>query len=152
MSTSRAITSSGSASSPTASRTGTRSPSPATIGCSTPRIGATTTFSGSAERVAVSGRVSKPTQHGDPLADGVRAGREPLVRQGLPAGERGDRGRRQERAQRRGQVFGLPRGRGHREHEPAGAARGPGRQGGGDQRAQRRGRDEVALARPGVPG
>ena len=68
-STSRAITSSGSASSPARSRTGSRSPSPATIGCSTARTGATTTLSGppSASLARAAGW-AEPAQHGEPLA------------------------------------------------------------------------------------
>ncbi len=90
--------------------------------------------------------VRQPAQDRDPLAYGVRTGREPLVRQGLPAGEHGDRVRRHQGAQRVGQVFGLPRGSGDREHEPAGAAGGTGRQRGRDQRAQCLRGDDVALA------
>ena len=95
--------------------------------------------------------MGEAAQHGDPLPDCVGPRRQPLVRQGLPAGERGDRGRRQERAQRRGQVLGLARGGGHREHEPAGTARDPGRERGGNHGAQGRRCDEVALAAPGDP-
>jgi hypothetical protein len=51
-----------------------------------------------------------------------------------------------ERAQRRGQVLGLARGRGDREHEPAGTTRGPGRESSRDQRAQCLRRDKVTLA------
>jgi len=54
--------------------------------------------------------------------------------------------RRHERAQRRGQVLGLPRGRGDREHEAARAARGPRRERGRDYRAQCLRGDEVTLA------
>ena len=68
--------------------------------------------------------------------------------------------RRQERAERRGQVLGLPRGRGHGEHEPAGAvpasvgapAADAGRERGDEQRPQRGRRDEVTLARAGHVG
>jgi len=95
--------------------------------------------------------VREAAQHRDPLPDGVGARRQPLVRQRLPAGERGDRLRRQERPQRGGQVLSLARGRGHREHEPARAARHPGRQRRRDQRAQRHRRDQVTLGAPGRP-
>ena len=97
------------------------------------------------------GWVREAAQDGDPLPDGVGTRRQPLMRQRLPSGKRGDQGRRQERAQRRGEVLGLARGRGDREHEPARPARGAGRQRGGEHRAQGRRRDEVALATPGDP-
>jgi len=74
------------------------------------------------------------------------------MRQCLPAGKGGDRSGGQERAQRRGQVLGLARGRGHREHEPARAARGP-----LASAADSSGRSAVGATRsrsppPGVPG
>jgi hypothetical protein len=107
-----------------------------------------------AELVPGRAGVREPAQHRDPLPDGVRSGREPLVRERLPPGERRDRLRRQEGAERRRQVLRLPRGRGHREHEspPAVGGHGPGREGRDQQRPQGRRRDEVALARAGRVG
>ena len=90
-------------------------------------------------------RVGEAAEHGDPLPDGVRTRREPLVGQGLPAGERGNRVRRHERAQRCGQVLG-PRAvavtaSANRPGPPAV----PGRESSGDQRAQCLRRDKVSL-------
>ena len=66
-------------------------------------------------------RVGEPPQHGEPLPDRVRARRQPLVRQGLPAGEARHAVRGQERAEPGRQVLGLP-GRGRDgEHESRGA-------------------------------
>ena len=50
-------------------------------------------------RLAGGRRVGQPPQHGEPLPDRVRARRQPLVRQGLPAGEERHAVRREERAQ-----------------------------------------------------
>ena len=87
---------------PTASSTGSRSPRPGTCGWSTERTGATTTESG--PLAAASPGWREPAQHGQPAADGVAAGAEPLVRQRLPARVVGDRrrGRRRRRARRPG--------------------------------------------------
>ena len=79
-------------------------------------------------------------QHGESLPDRVRARRQPLVRQGFPAGEARHAVRREERAEPGRQVLGLP-GRGRdREHEAGGAVRG---QHGRQHRPQRRRRDQV---------
>jgi hypothetical protein len=85
-------------------------------------------------------------QHGDPLAHRVRPGGEPLVRQRLPAGEAGDHVRREEGAERGGQVVGLTCGRGHREHEPARTAS-AGRAGGKrrDKQRPQRGRGDYVT-------
>ena len=84
-------------------------------------------------------RVGQPAQHGQPLPDRVRARRQPLVRQRLPAREADHPVRGQERAQRGGQILGLA-GRGRdRQHELA-------RLGGqrrGEHGPQGRRRDEV---------
>jgi Acyl-CoA dehydrogenase, N-terminal domain/Acyl-CoA dehydrogenase, middle domain len=90
--------------------------------------------------------MGKAAEDRDSLAYRVQPRRQPLVRQRLPAGEARHRIRRQERAKRRGQVIGLPGGRGHREHEPAGAADHAGGQGSDQQRPQRRRRDEITRA------
>lgn len=95
---------------PLRSATGSRSPRPLTCGWSTERIGATTTLTGPSGRVVVA-RVREAAQYGEAAADGVGAGREPLVRQGLPGGVLGDRVGVEERAERGGQVLGLPPGR-----------------------------------------
>ena len=60
--------------------------------------------------------VPQPPQHREPAADGVAAGREPLVRQGLPGRVVGDLGRVHQPAQRGHQVLGLTGGRRDREH------------------------------------
>ena len=79
-----------------------------------------------AVRLAGGRRVGEPPQHGEPLPDRVRARRQPLVRQGLPAGEARHAVRGEERAEPGRQVLGLP-GRGRDgEHEPGGAPGGPG--------------------------
>ena len=76
--------------------------------------------------VAVGGvpgiRVGKATQHGQALADGVTARAEPLVRQGLPAGEEADTTRAQAGLERGLEVFGLAAGRGDREHRGGGGS------------------------------
>ena len=78
-----------------------------------------------AVRLAGGRRVGEPAQHGEPLPHRVRTRRQPLVRQGLPTGEKRHAVRRQERAEPGRQVLRLP-GRGRdREHEP-----GPVRSGG----------------------
>ena len=109
--------------------------------------------------------VREPPQHGQPPAHGVRARGEPLVRQGLPAGELGDGVGRQEGAQGLGQVLGLAAGRGDGQdhgHRPAC----PGRAGFAVRRQRResvrhfreqrgpqsgRGADLVVLAAGGEP-
>ncbi len=70
----------------------------------------------------------QPAQGRQPAADGVGAGGQPLVRQRLPGRELEHRLARQHRAQGGGEVLGLARGRGHREHERRGAVRGERRQ------------------------
>jgi hypothetical protein len=76
--------------------------------------------------VAVGGvpgiRVGQATQHGQALADGVTARAEPLVRQGLPAGEEADTARAQASLERGLEVFGLAAGRGDREHRGGGGS------------------------------
>ena len=64
----------------------------------------------------VGGRMGQPAQHGQPLPDGVRARREPLVRQGLPTGVERDLIARQQAAEGRHEVLGLASGAGHGEH------------------------------------
>ena len=96
--------------------------------------------------------VGQPAQHGQPAPDRVRAGREPLVRQRLPG--RVDRHlvRRQQAAQRGGEVVGLAAGGGDGEHRPAGAAGSVGGRDGGDhERAQRGRRGEVEPVGVGKP-
>ncbi len=81
------------------------------------------------------GRVgmAQPAQHGQPAADGVGTGREPLVRQRLPAGIERHRIRRQQALQAGHQVLGLATGTGHRQHGAPGASG----KGGDRQRAER---------------
>lgn len=77
---------------------------------------------GAGGRVVGAG-VGEAAQHREAAADGVRAGREPLVRQRLPGGELRDGvllAGRDEGAQRGGEVLGLPAGGGDREHRPPG--------------------------------
>ena len=105
-------------------------------------------------RLAGGRRVGEPPQHGEPLPDRVRARRQPLVRQGLPAGEVRHAVRREERAQSGGEVLGLPsRGR-DREHEsgPLSLRTGPvaPRKGGRQHRAQRRRCHQVRIDRVGT--
>ncbi len=112
-----------------------------------------------AVRLAGAGRVGEPPQHGDPLPYRVQARRQPLVRQGLPAGEVRHAVGREEGAERGRQVVGLPGRGGDREHEPGGARLRAAHQRGRQHRPQRRRRDQVfagergnlaARARPGV--
>ena len=114
-------------------------PSPFTCGCSTLRTGATMIFG--------DGSSSLPTsaaQHGEPTADRVRAGAEPLVRQRLPGRVVGDLVLAHQRAAGRGQGLGLPVGGGDQQHRPTGPALlGRGRQRGGDQRPHGRRRGQV---------
>ena len=139
----RAASSSRSKSSPTASRTGRRSPSPLTCGCSTLRTGATMIRGGGSLVVA-----GQPAQHGQPAADGVRARAQPLVRQRLPGRVVGDRRPRpSRRLQGRGQLLGLAVGGGDQQHRAAGAAAVGGRgQRRGDQRPHRRRRGQIEGA------
>ena len=117
MSASRRTTSSRSAVPPVRSSTGSRSPSPRSCGWSTDRTGATTTRTGPALV-----RVGQPAQYGQPPPDGVRARRQPLVRQRLPRRVHRDRVGRQQPAQRGGQVVGLPGGGGDGQYRPPGTA------------------------------
>ena len=117
--------------------TGSRSPSPLTCGWSTERIGRDDDRDGARRRI-VRPRVGEPAQHGEAAADGVRARRQPLVRQRLPGRELHDGcpPGRQQGAQRGGQVLRLTAGGGHREHRPAGVAgEGGHREGAGRGRA-----------------
>ena len=88
MSTSRAITSSGSASSPSREPDRLQVAEPGHDRLQHARAPARRpTLSGPPERVVAGAGMAQAAQHRDPLADRVRAGREPLVRQRLPAGE-----------------------------------------------------------------
>ncbi|CAM5375706.1 hypothetical protein SBADM41S_01005 [Streptomyces badius] len=80
-------------------------------------------------RVVLAG-VRQAAQHGEAAAHGVGAGREPLVRQGLPGRELRDRVRRQHRTQGRGQVLGLAARGGDGQDGPAGL---PGQRGHGER-------------------
>ena len=90
-----------------------------------------------AGRGVVVGGVGEPAQHGETLADGVRAGREPLVRQRLPTGVERHPVRRQQTTERGDEVLGLTFGAGDGEDGapgPRGSGDGErlGRGGGGD--------------------
>ncbi len=63
--------------------------------------------------------VRQATQYGEAAADGVAAGAEPLVRQGLPGRVLDDALGRQQGAQGRRQVLRLASRRGHRQHRAA---------------------------------
>ena len=56
------------------------------------------------------------TQDGQAATDRVVAGREPLVRKGLPAGEDLDERRVEERRERGREIVGLPGCRGDGKH------------------------------------
>src|SRR5271156_656339 len=84
----------------------------------------------------------EPPQHRDPPPDRVGLRGEPLVRQGFPAGEAGHAARGKERAQGRGQVFGLAGGGGDREHEAVRSVSLTGQRG-GEHRPEGRRRDEI---------
>ncbi|GAA3442301.1 hypothetical protein GCM10018955_17390 [Planomonospora venezuelensis] len=105
-------------------------------------------------------RVGQAAQYGQALADGVAARGEPLVREGLPGGEDGDRVpavplsvlpaagarfRAEQAGQRRREVLGLAAGRGHRQHGPA---RLPGQRGRGEGPQRGRG-DERGVGDAG---
>ncbi len=66
--------------------------------------------------------VREPAQHGETAADGVGAGREPLVGQGLPGGELRHGVGGQQGPQGRGQVLGLAAGGGDGQHGASGLA------------------------------
>ncbi|CAM5275515.1 hypothetical protein SGRIM128S_04483 [Streptomyces griseomycini] len=92
--------------------------------------------------------VGQAAQHGQAAADGVAAGAEPLVRQRLPRRVLHDPLRRDQGAQRRGQVLRLASRRRHRQD---GAARVPGQ--GGDREGAGRGRaDQVDVHAVAVGG
>ena len=103
--------------------------------------------------------VGEPTQHRQAPAHRVRPRGEPLVRQGLPGREHGHPLRGQQRAEPRGEIVGLPRGRGDRKQEPAGCP-GQAGQGRGEQRTERGWRGHVRASaritsvgvRRGLPG
>ena len=83
-------------------------------------------------------------QHGQPTADRVRSGTEPLVRQRLPGRVVRDLVLPHQRAAGRGQGLGLPVGGGDQQHRPTRPALvGRGGQGGGDQRPHGRRRGQV---------
>ena len=103
--------------------------------------------------------VCEPAQHRQALADGVAAGAQPLVREGLPRGEQRDGPRAQARLERGVEVFGLSTGGGDGEDR---GARAGGRQGGDEdgagpggcrrddlRRRHREGLDEAGGAREG---
>jgi hypothetical protein len=72
-----------------------------------------------AGRRVVRARVGQPAEHREAPSDGVRPGRQALVRQGLPAGVEGDTILGQEAGQGGHQVFGLPAGGRHGQHRAA---------------------------------
>ena len=65
------------------------------------------------------GGVGQPAEDRQPAADGVRARREPLVRQGLPARQHGDDVATEQVRGGGGEVVGLAVGRGDGEDRPA---------------------------------
>ena len=79
--------------------------------------------------------VGQVAEHGEPAADGVGAGAEPLVRQRLPGREGLDPAAGHEAAQLVGDLVGVPLARGDHEHRHAGA-----------RLAARRGRRRPAAA------
>lgn len=92
--------------------------------------------------------VREAAQHGEATAHGVGARGEPLVRERLPRGVLDDAVRRQQRAQCRGQILGLPPGGGHGQHGPPGPPRE-----GGHREGPRGGRaDEVDVRAAPVGG
>ena len=107
-----------------------------------------------ADRLVTGLGVRQPAQHREPAADGVAARAEPLVRQRLPRGEVDHRVRRQEAAQRLGEVLGLARGRGDQQQRPGRARLRRGREGGRHRRprAGRRGQVEGPAGTRGGPG
>ena len=62
-------------------------------------------------------RVGQPAQHGQPPPGGVRARRDPFVRQGFPGREAGHRAWRQQRLEGAGQFLRLARRGRHGQHE-----------------------------------
>ena len=87
-------------------------------------------------------RVHQAPQYGEPPADGVGPGRQPLVRQRLPGRVVGDRAGLDQALQRLGQLLGLAERRGDREHRAVGAE--PlGRERGQQDRTDRAGRAQV---------
>ena len=66
-------------------------------------------------------RVRQATQYGETPPDRVGAGREALVREGLPGGVVGDRAGLDHALQRLGQLLGFTEGRRHREYGATGA-------------------------------
>ena len=67
---------------------------------------------------AVGAGMAQATQHGQPPADGVAAGTEPLVRQRLPARVVGQRVGLEQGAELLGQLLGLASGGRHQQHRP----------------------------------
>ena len=90
--------------------------------------------------------VAQPPEHGQPAADGVAAGAEPLVRQRLPARVVGDGVAADDVAELGDQVLGLARRRRDHQHRTARAD-----QPAHEERAQALGGDQVEAAhRPGA--
>jgi hypothetical protein len=84
------------------------------------------------------GVAAEPAEDGEPTADRVGPGAQPLVRERLPGRVVGDGVLAHKGLQRRGDVLGFAVGGGHDQYGPAGTAPlGGGGQGGGDQRPHR---------------
>ena len=79
------------------------------------------------------GRVGETPEDRQPAADGVRARRQPLVRQRLPAGQHGDGVATEQVRDGAAQILGLPVGRGDGEHGATAVG-----ECGGQERPQRR--------------
>jgi len=91
--------------------------------------------------------MGQSAQHGHPAPHRVAAGAEPLVRQGLPAGEVDDDVGRQEAAQRGDQVLSLTPGGRDRKDRAAHASVVSTGEGGDQRRARARGYGYVQDAR-----
>ena len=96
--------------------------------------------------------VGQPAQHRQALADGVAAGAQPLVREGLPRGEQPDDAGAEGRLEGRLEVLGLATGGGDGQHRGTGRARGQRCHDGGPG-ARRGRRDDLRGRAPrGPPG